>query len=1332
MYVYPEKNSVIKRIFTLLVGIMQAPTVQHLSVYSELILEFDARRKITVNAFEAAANLSENERPSEYQKALLACEKNLILLLQVAYYHRQLALKVNINLNNHRANIDWLRTLSLEEHYHPYPIVRALYHYICLSAEIFNMRLLSGNVNDQHARNFMIRALTVLRLTFNFRSELRSISYQATDNISGDFFTEVTEGIAHLFHVGNNQPCDSKTFVEKLSCEYLEQLDHCSEALLRNEKNNLVPQACEASQIQLISIGRIRQQRELIECFKNIWKMRCNYSTNLGGEVESLLESMDRIERLSSALTLLSASNQTIPKHLRLILKYELEYTYIKANVLHLEARATIPSAVLNRIKNDLRLIVWISIGILGSLEDEKLDGPNDSSLRNANDYEIMIDDITPAFLRVYFSARHYSPAIYSLIGTLCMLRVRNSFIPVLIDNQPNHLLNIDHVVDMLIMMQDPIMQACFVDSASVQKFMRDFYCSILTLCKVDYERRALTIAALDTGILIDNDASPGADCVISSVMNGESPIHKFIHNLIKHMNDNATATAGCSDLFSGLKENLTASIFECRSALENIEALDAVNVTVRQFILHYAPLVITYAAHSENGRYMSESKAIDESVKNYYQHLFMQSESLIPLSLPKQASVKKSVVDKTSFLSGVEEPRKDKKGAGPRSNSQKQLSKISKPSTRSSAAAHSPPPTIESAFKSIYRYFNGDIIKTLGFYQKYTSNRHDVTTRARALLGQAACLPYLAKPEKKVKELEIVAKDMFTENGELFLFSAEKYKKFKAEYDELLASYRQPVAVATPKPVPVATPPFKSVPAAALVKAKPTTKAVTVKSNEKTNHRTNNVANATKPTVTSMGMFQAASPKSNLAKAAIPAPERQVATTVTMEKFSCEKTLVSKELHEIVVSNVRMETMQSAVVVTPPTTKSKMKLSLLAARDINFAPFDPFDGSRVRHPAAISYTLEQKNLVNLLHEFRMHPVIHGGAPYDKLCYRETDPVSRSRDIDLHVCVSVDNLMTLCKINALKYNINLALSRIDSNNVAVIFFNSKLPNGEYDSLELSCLPVSEHFYKAALLAKSQEFLLERLLVDAHTLTYLNLNGEFDRVFKGNQIQLAIFDARLADEYLLLNRHRLVDIIKRNAKPNQRGIPMHMSQELDALVFRNWFKLQRSRNGKIKMKQFDSLFLQGFTAQLLDVTCQKRQLLSIFFPSLEHHMDDVTLSELRIFCRDFDNNIERTINEPRNFDRIYNLRVEFLTRLLLPSFKRRHNNVSELLENSDRFTYACKRLLSECMFNFSDQFDVHNANDARDTLVRRLMTTWRAALTNELAAKREAIVPANKW
>ena len=781
-----------------------------------LIIEHHARHLRLSANFENIDQQPAGNRPTAYQAAIYECELDLVRTLDVIFERKQVQLNYPIDLTSHQAKLEQLQARSLLTYDNPYPLLRAMRFYIVIIASVFDMRMMTNKVDDTFTNDFIDHSLQIIKHAHEFRRAFGSLTYQATDHITSDFFDEVRLGVNGM--IADIDPTrESEHLLFVLSTLLLEKTMKLRDDTTRKQKSLAMTKedeqspkdVCNAQQAKdqynhLSAIARQlnlaqrqddrrKYQKQSIRCLAEVGVLD-PYCLSpdilipdslpfLRRTTTSLFDQVGDLEFYFTTLKLLSAENRPVPDQLRSQLIRQLRNLKIDAQLVTFYALTSnkIDTVTISHIVADLQLVTWVTQGLL-----HMIGGYNDDPRARY----LMLSSITPELIQELFYGRMRSDAVCTIFNSLLQLRTQAELARAKTNEArltvfSRAAMTISTLIASLAADGEPLKPANLI---AAKQFIMDYFFGCVLLCRNADESSLFVRMALRFPLLT----------MVAGEKN-ESIYHFCFSILLKSANDTKIIDQINEAYLQSFEKKLHDYTFDlCKSAVESLSTSSCrLNVVTRLIFTDLSLLFINYAEKHGN----DNKKKIATELKNqrdvFFNHIHDKAQTLLAITPPNRVGAARVNVisSKANKASANKKKNKESKKKSKRKNKKNNQTPTNQTSNRKKYV------DIHASYEAVAEFHDKDINAMVKFYKGYLYNNRDIKKRSQALLGMLECLPKITdKNKQKVTLREInVAASGILEGCKRGMF-IDEYNTINNRYQELIAPWLAKEISAAPK----------------------------------------------------------------------------------------------------------------------------------------------------------------------------------------------------------------------------------------------------------------------------------------------------------------------------------------------------------------------------------------------------------------------------------------------------------------------------------------------------------------------------------------------------
>lgn len=385
------------------------------------------------------------------------------------------------------------------------------------------------------------------------------------------------------------------------------------------------------------------------------------------------------------------------------------------------------------------------------------------------------------------------------------------------------------------------------------------------------------------------------------------------------------------------------------------------------------------------------------------------------------------------------------------------------------------------------------------------------------------------------------------------------------------------------------------------------------------------------------------------------------------------------------------MTLFSSTVTYTPPPAPAKINT------------YDSYSAMREHCPLNIDFTPSQDDVLTLLENENLEPIIHGGTVFDNFFG------VKAGDLDV-LCIAKDvaSVVGLLKRNQEDLKID-SIKEIKSENVLIIKFDEKAIKHQMkrkSDLQLELYVVTETTDKAVAIIK---------LARRFGITFIGYDRRrqdiIDPVKLFSKLKLPIprLDVQsLAvniDQYLIDYPVRILDMFKRIAKCRNANKVLDMSPILKEHVSMRKTCLA-SPQVKFAMEKFNRLFMQGYAGIVYDLLVEY-DCLNHLFPML----NTIENRSLQYACAEVDEFLKDKNIEMMPDAELEVIRAGFFATAFYNTFARL-NDILHYEDDQKRFFIDCNVFISSLPFE--------TAYSNCGELVNKIQDNWWDRICSELA------------
>lgn len=1288
MFEYPQQGSPFITFFNVVMHISLETSVKELESHASWIDSLDSYHDALRPLFEVENDVPELS-PSPYQKAIYECEFDLLKMMRIVLGCAQMRLDVKADKVRHQKCIQYLKRISTSVEDNPYPIIRAFRMYLVMAAEIFDLSRM-GATNTDASNALLTNAFSILMKVSEFKQNFETISYVITDHVNDMYFQHVINGIDAMIIDGEPVTLPEK-FTFMLCSIFVAKLLDFRKQLVKAEAAFILPKKADKPTMNALLYQKQMHRDKLYQLDAIIRRLNLQaykeqgyrtrylsqakarltdtgvidiftycHSIEMTDPLKFMMKSVDifymdidRLELISASSLVLTHPKNVTRAHMKSVIAHRLENLYYKVNLLDFYRvfLKSIQSTDLSILTVDLKVIKWIALGL--AYQHGNLRNIFEDQSRGFNQ---MIDGVSLPLIQDVFLGRMKSDSVTCAFSSLLKMSLSQRLSKANQGGRLNVVNDIRIAITQYMRIYTELSSVLQSNnSVMARQFILDYFCNGLMLCQSSPEALLLLSVAVDTPVLhlLDDEIN----CYL----------YEFTYVLlIKVKTDGLDHQAIDVDYLAKLEDSQIDTLYNLATlAIDRLSIpVCRIHSDVRAFFFKQAKNILAHIIKVQDKDRCADAEKSLKKLDQYLNDLALRTEKILNDYSPENIKYFPVTLDsdKKSFLSNtIAETAKR-----PVRNPPKPSTAINKASSEAVSTTVTVQAkktvTIDSSIDEILASRKNNVGELVSYIKNHLASREHIKTRMTALLRFAECIPKVSPQKRSELILEIEARAVDILKVSQSYMTEQEYADYYQKYLDLLPKkqvHKQveervvaPVLQVVAARIPVQKAQNKK---SRPVKTRPEHKQVS--------------AVVTKPAPTPPVTQPKAQPQA-------PAPALKKSENMPAER----KRVVWK-----------------------------------------FAPIEPIDAFddmfvKNNHGKAetvlIKYNEIQQNLVNLLSESGLRPMIHGGAVVDTLLG------VKKRDIDLLCFATPDALIKLLESHQDK--LAFQTIRLTQSGVCVIKFSSVLENGDYEEIEVATIRAnSPEERPEMLLMKCREFGVNlTLYCDAVTFKVIDPCRQYQKLIVQHILDHVLDKSHhprmTINDYFAAYPERILDCIYKLAKYQRAGVAFTISNEVITAIHQNKHLI-----GKYKLiatTKFDKLFLLGHAVIALHYLQTEFKIIEQPFPMLA----EKSVVPLSNTCSAFDYYIKEKADITPNAEHLNDLRADFLAAALFPGFISGRNLHALLLDPALMLNSCTYYLRQARIFISTDIISLVHQRWANElTLMHRLVYVKQNVTPNSL-------------
>lgn len=672
---------------------------------------------------------------------IIGCEHASLMLLLVFNDYKRLALNQKIDVQTHRINLDLLRHLPYQTTSPP-PIMRSLYFYIAISAEIISLPDSIKRLTVAQKRAVLLESLRVpLLATMYINNE------SGADQEERDY----RQAFSLFFNDANlKSPID--TYIYDMKKIYMSKLQVWCAELEASGKKRIYELAWTKD-----VIARLNRRKE-----ENIGR--------LISEIDVIYAQLFDIEMVTNKLFISRACKNINDTGLEEKLLQYLYQLMLKNNLLLLSLNHIEKSEMFSLgqycIESEVQILTFMIVALIYQVTSQ--------SIRN-EEYTWLNKDVmtklegTSTVEIIFYKLR--GDGMASIISQCCAVRLEQQLLHAPDNNA--RLAGLTVIAEQFHFMLDKVVDLESLPRLVALTCIFDYYYSCLLLCTSKQESELLASNDLQSKVLKYLDGSQN------------EYIHKFVHQLIVNAKRSGIDLATVNiDYFRQMDATQQNNLYHL--AIKAIKSLSSsrcrMNGNIQAMFCKYVTLLLS-CHPKQNEDLLLQLSAFYKAVDR----VSGAREAALSSKLAIQEEVK--VVDKSSFLPTIQQTRQVKLSV---------RKKATKVTHRPQAMKDIINPN--SPYLDVALYCKENKISIRNYYEKYLDSGRRQEYHLHALLGMAEWVNTLddsAKAEACAVRLEARASYIFKIAGNYH--SADEVAFLQNKYEKLMDPWRVKVEAVSP-----------------------------------------------------------------------------------------------------------------------------------------------------------------------------------------------------------------------------------------------------------------------------------------------------------------------------------------------------------------------------------------------------------------------------------------------------------------------------------------------------------------------------------------------------